>query len=205
MNNTFKEKGFVVYDDILPVSYQEEIKNTMLGINFPWFFTKDVTNNKDLEYGNNAPACTHNFVINSQIASQYWSLVSLLPHIAAEKIGTTLSGVSRVRSFLQFPLHTSVFKDLVDPLHIDSMNPHVAMVYYVADSDGCTILANKQYEAGKPFESGIYAKDYDELYRVMPKQGRVLIFNGAYYHTAEQPRGSNMRCIINFNFNTLES
>ena len=38
----------------------------------------------------------------------------------------------------------------------------------------------------------------DVVMRVTPKQGRAVIFDGKYYHTAEQPK-DNLRCIINFN------
>ena len=32
------------------------------------------------------------------------------------------------------------------------------------------------------------------------KQGRVVVFDGLHWHTAEQPR-NDIRCIINFNLN----
>ena len=32
---------------------------------------------------------------------------------------------------------------------------------------------------------------------IKPKQGRVVVFNGKYWHTAEQPK-KNKRCIINY-------
>src|SRR5210317_2264754 len=34
--------------------------------------------------------------------------------------------------------------------------------------------------------------------KIQPKQGRVVIFNGKYWHTAEQPKTKN-RCVINYN------
>ena len=34
--------------------------------------------------------------------------------------------------------------------------------------------------------------------KITPKMGRVVVFNGKYWHTAEQPEHSN-RCIINYN------
>ena len=34
--------------------------------------------------------------------------------------------------------------------------------------------------------------------KVTPKQGRVIVFNGSYWHTAEQPKDNN-RCVINTN------
>ena len=33
---------------------------------------------------------------------------------------------------------------------------------------------------------------------VKPKQGRVAIFDGRYYHTANQPN-KDIRCVINYN------
>ena len=45
-----------------------------------------------------------------------------------------------------------------------------------------------------------YFEDIKEIKRITPKQGRVVVFDGAHWHTAEQPR-KNKRCIINFNVN----
>ena len=39
---------------------------------------------------------------------------------------------------------------------------------------------------------------YTEKQRVTPKQGRVVIFEGGQYHTAEQPT-KGTRCIVNYN------
>ena len=43
-----------------------------------------------------------------------------------------------------------------------------------------------------------YFEDVKELKRVTPKQGRIVVFDGRYWHTAEQPT-KNIRCIINMN------
>jgi ectoine hydroxylase-related dioxygenase (phytanoyl-CoA dioxygenase family) len=61
------------------------------------------------------------------------------------------------------------------------------MLYYVCDSDGDTIIYNE--------------KDISDQYtikeKVTPKQGRVVLFDGSLYHTAEQPLNNN-RCIVNY-------
>ena len=41
-------------------------------------------------------------------------------------------------------------------------------------------------------------KDMEELKRITPKQGRVIMFNGDNFHTAQQPI-KNVRCIVNYN------
>ena len=38
--------------------------------------------------------------------------------------------------------------------------------------------------------------------KITPKQGRVVVFDGRFYHTAEQPT-DNKRCIINFDVESL--
>ena len=45
----------------------------------------------------------------------------------------------------------------------------------------------------------IYDRDNKTILRsITPKQGSVVIFDGSYFHTAEQPKQGN-RCIINCN------
>jgi hypothetical protein len=90
------------------------------------------------------------------------------------------------RSFLQFPLNLENYD--VDTPHIDlSTIDHFVMLYYVCDSDGDTIIYNE--------------KDISDQYtikeKVTPKQGRVVLFDGSLYHTAEQPLNNN-RCIVNY-------
>ena len=43
-----------------------------------------------------------------------------------------------------------------------------------------------------------FFEDVKELQRITPKQGRVVVFDGMYWHTAEQPT-KDVRCIINVN------
>ena len=53
---------------------------------------------------------------------------------------------------------------------------HIVVLYYVVTSDGDTIIYNERKESDK----------YTEKQRVTPKQGRVVIFDGGLYHTAQQ-------------------
>jgi len=107
--------------------------------------------------------------------------------------------VSRAIGFLQLALNLSNLKNKIDPLHLDSTNPHYALIYYAIDSDGETLITSKKYDNMKGVEEGLRIEDYEILERVKPKQGRAVIFDGSYYHTATQPTASSVRCIINFN------
>ena len=91
------------------------------------------------------------------------------------------------RSFLQFPLN---LKDRsVDTPHIDIHDrKHIVALYYVCDSDGDTIIYNEREKLG----------NYTIKQKVTPKQGRMVLFDGSLYHTAEQPL-NNVRCVVNYN------
>ena len=90
------------------------------------------------------------------------------------------------RSFFQLPLN---FKgERRDTPHIDTLKDHFVMLYYVCDSDGDTLIYNEKSK------SDIYTLQK----RVTPKQGRVILFDGSFYHTGEQPL-NNVRCVVNYN------
>ena len=76
---------------------------------------------------------------------------------------------------------------------------HFVMLYYVCDSDGDTIIYDKKCETFKEFENMINSntKTFNIQKKITPKQGRVVLFNGLLYHTAEQPN-KDIRCIVNY-------
>ena len=91
----------------------------------------------------------------------------------------------------------------MDLLHHDRMEEHIAMVYYINDSDGDTcIYNNKLGNNAETHQNSLKSVDFD-LYELMtsvsPKMGRCLIFNGKFAHYANYPT-TNDRFIINFNF-----
>ena len=68
----------------------------------------------------------------------------------------------------------------------------------MCDSDGDTIIYDEKWDGHNRHIDNEIAKQWTIVEKVTPKQGRVVVFNGYHYHTAEQPRHNN-RCIINFN------
>lgn len=188
----------VVIDDVVPFSYQEELRKALFDDRFPWFFKDDVTNPNGMN-NNNAPAFVHQFVVDSAINSQFWNAISCIPHFASREAGTSFKNVSRARGFLQLSLNLENLKNKIDPLHLDSTTSHYALIYYVVDSDGDTLITSKRYDSTRGVEEGLKIEDHEIIKRVTPKQGRAVLFDGAYYHTAEQPVSSSVRCIVNFN------
>ncbi|TNF99394.1 MAG: hypothetical protein EP297_05670 [Gammaproteobacteria bacterium] len=97
------------------------------------------------------------------------------------------------RTFLQLPLSTISGGEYDSP-HVDLFDEHFALLYYVCDSDGDTVIFENMYSKEKPKQPKL--RNLKEKIRVTLKQGRVVIFDGFYWHTATQPSKS-VRCVIN--------
>ena len=189
------EGKIIVIDDFISLDYQEKIKQELLGLenDFPWYYTEDVTTAGDFD-SQYRPALNHYYVNFddddiSEVESVYHHLFVPMLSKACKYLKIPETEVIQGRSFLQFPLK-NIDTSVVDTPHIDldEGDEHVVVLYYVVDSDGDTFIYNERTES----------LTYTEKQRVTPKQGRVVIFEGGQYHTAQQPNNGT-RCIVNYN------
>ena len=196
------DKDVTVIDDFIDEEYQEEIKNILIGNSdfsweggeypFDWYFISDVT---DAYSDRQQKRCA----LTHEYAGQGWEededdefnnlFVPMLSEVCKKMDFDNLK-IIQGRSFLQFPLN---LKDRTpDTPHIDIEDKeHIVALYYVCDSDGDTIIYNERKD------QGLEAKSYTIKEKVTPKQGRMVIFDGTLYHTAEQPQ-DNIRCVVNY-------
>ena len=193
------DKGeILVIDDFIDKDYQEDIKDVLLGkeewkdMAFPWFHIDDVT--VAFEEGNQGrPGFSHVYVewednLSSNVISEFHDLfIPLLQH-SCHKLDVPSARVIQGRSFMQFPLNLESEEDDTPHIDLDEGIKHVVVLYYVVTSDGDTIIYNERTESDT----------YTEKQRVTPKQGRVVIFDGGLYHTAQQC-SEKPRCIVNYN------
>ena len=197
------DKDVTVIDDFIDKQYQEDIKNILIGhedlvwedeeIPFPWYFIHDVTDAFADRHQKRA-ALYHVYLQEDWEEDEYDEFhnlfINMLSEVCKKKDIDNLK-VIQGRSFLQFPLN---LKDRTpDTPHIDLAEgrEHIVALYYVCDSDGDTIIYNERKD------QGLEAKTYTIKEKVTPKQGRMVIFDGSLYHTAEQPK-NNMRCVVNY-------
>jgi len=103
-----------------------------------------------------------------------------------DKLDKKNISIIKGRSFFQLPIKYK--GERKDTPHIDIIDDHFVMLYYVCDSDGDTLIYNERSKSD----------NYTLQKRVTPKQGRVVLFDGSYYHTGEQPL-NNIRCVVNYN------
>ena len=186
----------LVFDDIIDLKYQEKIKNILIGEEtfndyyFPWYFTQDVTKHNDVD-SQKRSAFFHGYVVSDNdntmgtIDSIFHNIfITLLKNVCC-KIDKQDVNIIKGRSFLQLPINYN--GERIDTPHIDIVDDHFVILYYVCDSDGDTIIYNEK----------VKSDSYTIQKRITPKQGRVVVFDGSYYHTAEQPI-DNIRCVVNY-------
>ena len=142
---------------------------------------------------------THQYVTpEGGIICDFHSLFFGLIQNSCKKLKIKEIDVLNGRSFLSTP--TNIPKDDVDSPHVDLVVPHFVMLYYVCDSDGDTIIYNEKTKFGGCYPDN--EMNFTIKKKVSPKQGRVVLFDGIHYHTAEQPN-HNVRCIVNYDLRDL--
>tara|TARA_R100000231_G_scaffold20887_1_gene20361 strand:- start:7 stop:594 length:588 start_codon:yes stop_codon:yes gene_type:complete len=191
------EKGGIwVIDDFIDLSYQEQIKNVLMGDEeyadypFPWHFIDDVTDAYSNDNQGRA-GMSHVYVElfdddTSEITSDFHDLFINLLNQACYVLEVPTATILQGRSFLQFPYLKRTRED--DTPHIDLEKRHVVVLYYVCDADGHTVIYNEREKSDV----------YTVKQKVSPKQGRVVIFDGGLFHTAQQPE-NKIRCVVNYN------
>ena len=183
----------LVIDDFIDKDYQEDIKDSLMGDNdFPWYYIDDVT--AAYEEGNQGrPGLSHVYVElddndSSEVVSDFHDLFIPLLELACNVLNVPSARILQGRSFLQFPLNLKSKEDDTPHIDLDEGERHIVVLYYVKDSDGDTIIYNERTESDT----------YTVKQKVTPKQGRVVIFDGGQYHTAQQAVNT-VRCIANYN------
>ena len=186
-----------IFDNIIPLAEQEEIKNHLYGRHFPWYYTNDITNPDENFQGR--PGFSHMFFIDGVNNSpENLRYIKNISDEVNKKIKKNLL-MHTVRTFLQLPLNENIlFKDknkhIEDTPHLDLDCPHTVFLYYVNDADGDTLIYD--YKSTNIEDRPLY-DDINVVERVTPKQGRVIVFDGMTWHSSTQPT-KGRRTVINF-------
>jgi len=185
----------LLLDDIISKFEQKTLVNSMLGNpSFPWSYAPDVTATHS-DNPQRRPAMMHWFCgfMKNQV-SGYEHLLTPIITNAAHEMNMKEVNVIQARSFLQFPLDSNFTGEQVDTPHIDSYDPHWVFLYYLFDNDAETIIyKNKMKDRN---ELPPLFDELEESIRIKPKAGRLVIFDGMHWHTANQTK-TGVRCIIN--------
>ena len=200
-------KDITVIDDFIDKEYQEKIKNILMGndpflwkneeVNFDWYFISDVTDAYSSRQQKRS-ALVHTYFEEGETIDDDIFNYLFLPMLKGvrERMKIKNMNVVQGRSFLQFPLNLKDKTPDTPHIDLDQGIEHIVALYYVCDSDGDTIIYNERED------QGLESKSYTIKEKVTPKQGRMVIFDGTLYHTAEQPK-DNIRCVVNYDLEII--
>jgi hypothetical protein len=181
-----------VFDDVIPKRYQDEIEHRLLYSGYSWAYTPtivDCITKEGKVFGFGGKLGNHT---EGVVDTENFNFLLPLTYSISEKSGIEYESILASRTFLQVP---TTYEKNHGPFHVDFKYPHMVFLYYVNDSDGDTLITNKKYDFSN--------QTFDELdesqivERVSPRKGRVVIFDGLYYHSGGIPKISP-RCVINF-------
>jgi hypothetical protein len=189
-------KDYLVFDDLISSSFADSIETQLLNPYFPWFVSRTLLTvkpheveeaKKDFKNIQEYLAFIHVFHSNdsgtTQKNSAYCNLVEDLFRAAIHKLNLASSELLRCKANFQTKLESKLENSHNTP-HTDHTIPHYTMIYYVNDCDGDTFLFDGT----------------TELARISPKKGRLLVFDGLMLHAGSNPKTSDYRMVINFNF-----
>jgi hypothetical protein len=168
-----------IVDDCVSIQFQNFLLQQMHAPSLVWVFTTDVTNSTNIK---NAGFSNTPYQNGTIISTAYWFLMPLL-YEACSKAKIDVIDIIRMRVGIYVNRNT----DKPNVPHIDSSEPHIVGLYYLDDFDGDTVFYTD--ETGQ-----------NEITRVEPKKGRMVLFDGSIYHASSNPVKSQYRTTINFNF-----
>jgi hypothetical protein len=188
---------FVIDNFIIP-AYQQGIKSVILTTDFQWTYEPRTAHpdSDDIFVDSNTQE-THQFVnklFNNRENINQPQLGFILPLIyTAQDYIKIPTNITRVKANLLLQEKT-ISKELHHTAHVDCKVPHWALIYYVNNSDGDTIIFDQEF--GKEFNQLTIKQ------RITPKQGRAVIFNGKYFHASSSPRDYKIRNVLNCTLET---
>lgn len=182
-----------IYDNIISKESQDKLEIYFLNEDLNW------------NVGNNTSYLNVEFpqrVITSEdrIPDNIRSIILDIENNVVSNLNTTILENYRYKINLLKSEDYSAARNENDGIHIDTIRPHVSMVYYINNTDGDTVfynldgkfenivdyLSNKEYHRFKKFKS------------VSPTKGSVVVFNGLTPHHSTYPKKED-RYVINFN------
>ena len=166
-----------VIDNAISSGYQDHVES-IFNSNFSWYFTPRISD--DVSADQNTGFSHLVFEDTTSYSSHYGVLLPIFfEALNKYKRGLKPEKLIRIRAGMFIQDQT---KHPHLP-HVDFLYEHTTMLYYVNDSSGPTTFYNKKFKVKK---------------EVIPKKGRIVMFDGSTYHSSTPPITNDYRCVINF-------
>ena len=186
----------IAVDNFLPKFYQESIYKSILFEQTPWVAIDNISGG-DM-------TVTADGVDMFKTQSVFYHLCYADEQVYSNLFYTLRPIIDAAEHYTQSPVNkllrirVGLFIKSADAgsnaPHVDYVDPHKTLLYYVNDSDGDTILYNEFYEKDK------HKTRFTIKNKVSPKQGRAILFDGLQYHSSSVPIVNDRRVAVNINY-----
>lgn len=199
---------FVELENFLPLEVQENLIRYLTSPRFPWAITLDSvdggtvgwnkTSETNTKIGDNyATGFYHTFLYQGEVCSDHANAVGWVMNGFEQATGgrILINSMHRIRAGL-FTKHP-------DPTphkpHVDApFKDYWSAVYYVNDCDGDLVIYNETYPEVKLEDVDTTNFTVKRIFK--PAQGKLVAFNGKYYHSSSFPTTKPLRLALTFNF-----
>jgi hypothetical protein len=189
------------FDNIVDIEIQNEIEKYVYNKNLHWDSKRNITNSSDIDANYSFPA---QVLGEADIDKNILKFIDIIIDNSLNKINQKLAKKYRIKINKTIP-HNIDTNEEYRLLHIDKMEPHVTIIYYINDSYGDTLIFNdennkhlkniKEYMNNHNF---LDLKNFELTKSISPKKGRVVLFDGNLWHYGKYPNKGE-RNIININ------
>ena len=192
----------IILDDLIEEELQNQIEDAMFDCNWSFMMDNTLSYNASLmgikyrkflnpfEYD-----ISPSIIAHPQTNQKIFKLFNPIIEKTCNHINFNLEEISRRIAGIQ-GVQVIRKQNKVCNIHTNQKTPHLVLLYYVNDADGETLLFDKTIDDID--DDAMYLDEryeFNVVNKIMPKQGRILLFDGRTYHSASSPT-TGMRCII---------
>jgi len=188
-------------ENVLPIEEKHALFNLICSDTFPWYYNASTAPKKYEVYGEEGGMTnslethqfTHTFFKNNKINSDFFHVIEPFFPIIDSIFNFKVIEIDRIKANLMTPMVRN-FNE-TNPKHHDADvckdgRSLLSIIYYVNESDGDTILYNKEYP-DQP-------NDLKEKHRIKPIENSMVVFPSTLYHAGSNPINFSRRIVLNF-------
>lgn len=192
-----------VFDDVISKDYQRYILNLVNEQDFPLYFRPNIVTYNYSDVKQNIHGFTHQLFEHNKAVSTYFNTIYPMVLSITEKTGVRFNTLERMR--FNFVLGNPESKMDYHMPHVDNYTSHLVAIYYVNDCDGDTVIFDQFLEVPslEKDEEMLQLNTWTVKKRIEPKMGRIVVFDGRYYHASSYTKTQPYRCVINMNLGML--
>ncbi len=185
-----------VFDNVVSKNYQDAIEARVHDTNFPWFYVPNVSRRTEGEDRVTADSMglAHSFYTCEKGPSSF--ITDFLTPLLFECCGKVNANPEQVY-YARLFMTIATGRSQRNLFHVDMPSPHLVCLYYVNDASGPTVILNKTCKDIHPDKVNDQDQSKNIAREVEPRKGRVVLFNGLYFHASTTPEHGR-RCIINY-------